>query len=325
MSDPQLGRMKRVDLRNVWSTEAGSFTPWLAREENLQLLGEAIGIELELETTEKDVGPFRADILCKDTATGHWVLIENQLARTDHTHLGQLITYAAGLNAVTVVWIAERFTEEHRAALDWLNERTDEDIHLFGLEIELWQIGSSEIAPKFNTVCQPNDWSRTVQTEAKKKGLSEHRLFQHRLWSAFADFMVEKSSFLKCPKAQPNHWMSFSIGRSGFNLSAVVSTWNTVTKAWENEIRAELVLTGPEAKSDFAELQKHQERIESKLGFKLGWHNPANAASCRIYVRMDANFQDESAWPEHFAWMKERLEALHRVFAPLIRSLKGQE
>jgi hypothetical protein len=132
-----LGRLERADLREVWLSEAGDFTPWLAREENVALLGDAIGLELEVEAQEKDVGPFRADILCKDTATANWVLVENQLERTDHGHLGQLLTYAAGLQAVTIVWIAQRFTEEHRAALDWLNEITDDRFNFFGLEIEL--------------------------------------------------------------------------------------------------------------------------------------------------------------------------------------------
>lgn len=166
MSTNSLGRLQKVDLREAWTSESSDFTPWLAQEENLKLLGETIGIELELESQETEVGPFRADILCKDTATNDWVLIENQLERTDHSHLGQLLTYAAGLNAVTIVWIAERFTEEHRAALDWLNERTDEKINLFGLEIELWRIATSPVAPKFNIISQPNDWSRTVQQAA---------------------------------------------------------------------------------------------------------------------------------------------------------------
>ena len=117
MSTKTLGRLQKVDLRETWSSESSDFTPWLAQEENLNLLGDAISVELELESQEKDVGPFRADILCKDTATDNWVLIENQLERTDHTHLGQ--PYAAGPNAVTVVWIRPtRLTEEHRATLD---------------------------------------------------------------------------------------------------------------------------------------------------------------------------------------------------------------
>ncbi|MCU0858458.1 MAG: hypothetical protein MUC65_08670 [Pontiellaceae bacterium] len=129
-----LGRLKKVELRDVWKSEAQDFTPWLAREENLELLGDAIGLELELEAVEKDVGPFRADILCKETASDSWVLVENQVERTDHNHLGQIITYAAGLSAVTIVWVAKRFTDEHRAALDWLNEITGENISFFGLE-----------------------------------------------------------------------------------------------------------------------------------------------------------------------------------------------
>lgn len=111
-----LGRLEKVELRDVWKTEAQDFTPWLAKEDNLALLGNTIGLDLELEAVEKNVGAFRADILCKDTATNAWVLVENQVERTDHTHLGQLLTYAAGLNTVTIVWIAKRFTDEHRAA-----------------------------------------------------------------------------------------------------------------------------------------------------------------------------------------------------------------
>ena len=130
--------------------EASDFTPWLAQQDNITLLGEAIGIELEVETQEKNVGPFRADILCRDTVNGHYVLVENQLERTDHGHLGQLLTYAAGLDAVTVVWVAARFTEEHRAALDWLNRATSTEFNFFGLEIEVWRIGDSAMAPKFN-------------------------------------------------------------------------------------------------------------------------------------------------------------------------------
>src|SRR5438132_14411087 len=176
MKVASLGRLKKVDLREVFSSEAGDFTPWLAQEENLSLLGETIGIDLELEAQEKDVGPFRADILCKDTATESWVLVENQLERTDHTHLGQLLTYAAGLQAVTIVWIAPRFTDEHRATLDWLNEITDDRFNFFGLEIELWRIGTSPVAPKFNVVSQPNDWSKTVAAGAaqvEKESLTE--------------------------------------------------------------------------------------------------------------------------------------------------------
>ena len=167
MNKDTLGRLTRVELRDIWLSEASDFTPWLAGEENLAVLSEALAIDLELEAQEKSVGPFRADILCKDIGTGAWVLIENQLERTDHNHLGQLLTYASGLEAVTIIWIAARFTEEHRSTLDWLNKITDDSFRFFGLEVELWKIGSSPAAPKFNIVSKPNDWSRSVAQAAR--------------------------------------------------------------------------------------------------------------------------------------------------------------
>ncbi len=145
-------RLEKLDLRSFWKKEDTDFTPWLAREENIQLLSETIGLELEVKGQEENVGPFRADILCIDTTDNHFVLIENQLERTDHCHLGQLMTYAAGLDVVTVIWIAQRFTEEHRATLDWLNRITDNSINFFGIEIELYRINESVPAPMFNIV-----------------------------------------------------------------------------------------------------------------------------------------------------------------------------
>ncbi len=177
----QLGRLEPVPLREAWITEDRDFTPWLAQPENITLLGEALNIDLEIEAQEKNVGPFRADILCKDVANGHWVLIENQLERTDHNHLGQLLTYAAGLEAVTIVWIAARFTEEHRATLDWLNEITDERFQFFGLEVELWRIGNSPVAPKFNIVSKPNNWSQSVKRGAQ--AIEDD--IQREYWDAF--------------------------------------------------------------------------------------------------------------------------------------------
>ena len=181
-----LGRLHAVELRDVWEDEARDFTPWLGNEENLGLLGEAVGLELELETLEAEVGPFAADILCKNIADDTWVLIENQVEKTDHRHLGQILTYAAGLSAKTVIWLAKQFTEEHRAALDWLNENTAEDLSFFGLEIELWCIGDSPPAPKFNVVSKPNDWTREVKTRsASVTAPSDTKKTQYQFWTAF--------------------------------------------------------------------------------------------------------------------------------------------
>lgn len=320
-----LGRFQKVELREVWLSESSDFTPWLAQEENLNLLAEAIGLELELEAQEKDVGPFRADILCKDTTTDNWVLIENQLARTDHSHLGQLLTYAAGLNAVTVVWIAERFTAEHRATLDWLNERTDDKINLFGLEIELWRIGESAVAPKFNIVSQPNDWSRTVREAAAGNGeVSTHKKLQSKFWTAFKQYMETKGSIVRCQRPLPQHWANYAIGRSGVHLTSIVSLWDAETAVKDPEIRAQLVLNGPNAKQEFAALERQKDAIEKALGFNLTWHNPDGKAVCRLYTRWKTDFRDEAQWPEQFEWLRQRLEVMHKVFAPIMKNLKAE-
>jgi hypothetical protein len=316
-------RLEKVPLREAWASESSDFTPWLAREENLRLLGETIGMELELESQEKEVGPFRADILCKDTATDNWVLVENQIERTDHSHLGQLLTYAAGLNAVTIVWIAQHFTEEHRATLDWLNEHTDDNINLFGLEIELWRIGDSPIAPKFNIISQPNDWSRTIQQAAASGTISEHKQLQLRFWTAFKQYMEEKGSFVRCQKPAPHHWFNHAIGRSGAHLESIVSAWNSLTDKAGPEIRAQLYLNGPSAKAEFAALEQKKETIEKALGFPMTWHNQENTAMCRIYTRQDANFLNESLWPQQFEWLRQHLETMHRVFAPIVKNLNS--
>ncbi len=324
MSNQTLGRLTRVNLRQVWGNEANDFTPWLGLEENLKLLGETVGIELELEAQEAEVGPFRADLLCKNTADDSWVLIENQLERTDHNHLGQLLTYAAGLEAVTIIWIAERFTEEHRAALDWLNQITGEKFAFIGLEIELWRIGDSPVAPKFNIVSSPNDWARTVQSSAQRSApLSNVKQAQFNFWTAFKQYMEQQRSFVRCQKPYPQNWMSHSIGRSGVHLSSVASGWNSETNAWDPEIRVELVIDAKESKSFFEQLLQQKEEIEREIGHQLVWYNPPDARTCRIYLRRSADFFKAEEWPGQHEWLRTNLETFHKVFAPLVMKLEN--
>lgn len=328
MAEPdfkQLGRLERVDLRRIWESEAQEFTPWLAQEGNLRLLGETIGLELELEAQEQNVGPFRADILCKDTATGHWVLIENQLERTDHTHLGQLLTYAAGLKAVSIVWIANPFSDEHRAALDWLNEVTESTFNFFGLEVEAWRIGDSPAAPKFNVVCEPNEWSRSVArgAAAKSAELKPAQELQLRFWTSFREYVQSRESRIRLTKPLPQHWMNIAIGRSGFQLSAIASTWNSEASSFDtNEIRAEFVITDANAKDYFTLLEAARGEIETELGFPLTWHSTEDVKMCRAFARKTVDLSDESDWPNHHEWLLERLDALHAAFQTRVRNLQ---
>jgi hypothetical protein len=319
-----LGRLIRVNLRQVWGNEASDFTPWLALEENLKLLGETAGIELELEAQEAEVGPFRADLLCKNTADDSWVLIENQLERTDHLHLGQLLTYAAGLEAVTIIWVAERFTEEHRAALDWLNQITGEKFAFIGLEIELWRIGDSPAAPKFNIVSSPNGWARTVQSSAQRSTpLSNVKQTQLNFWRTFKEYMEQQRSFVRCQKPLPHHAMNHPIGRSGVRLASIASGWDSVTYAWNPEIRVELVIDAKDSKSYVEQLLRQKEEIEREIGHQLVWHNPPDTRLCRIYLRRNADFFKTEEWPEQHEWLRTNLETFHKVFAPRVMRLEN--
>ena len=313
-----LGRLERVELRSAWATEAGDFTPWLAREENIQLLGEAIGIELEVEAQEKNVGPFRADILCKDTANGSWVLIENQLERTDHIHLGQLITYAAGLQAVTIVWIASRFTEEHRAALDWLNKVTDDDIQFFGLEVELWQIGSSAMAPKFNIVSAPNDWSKSVSGAQKaidQGALSESGQRYIDFWNRFGARISENKSSLRIPKPNTDYWKNYSIGRSEFAVAPMI----LARDAW---IGIQLTMYGDQAKQLYAAILAQKDMIELAIGEPLVWRELPNHKESQIrLVRKDLDPKDKARWTEICDWLISRTEKFLNVFRPIVKDL----
>ncbi len=159
---PELGALSPVNLRTIWANEATDFTPWLAG--NLELLAEALGIGgLTLLEQEHRVGSFCLDLLAQ-LDDGRIVAIENQLERSDHTHLGQCLTYAAGVGAYAIVWVLPALASEHRAALDWLNEHTDGEVHFFGVEIAVVQIGASLPAPVFNIVSRPNDWQKSVRT-----------------------------------------------------------------------------------------------------------------------------------------------------------------
>lgn len=314
-----LGRLTRVELRDIWLSESTDFTPWLAREENLTVLAETLGLDLELEAQEKSVGPFRADILCKDIGSNAWVLVENQLERTDHGHLGQLLTYASGLEAVTIVWIAARFTEEHRSTLDWLNKITDDTFRFFGLEVELWRIGDSAAAPKFNIVSKPNDWSRSVAQAARaidETELSDVRILQRDYWNALNPALERaRGAISGNRKAQPQSWMNYPIGRTGFTLGASMIRP-------KRQVRSELYISNEHAKAYFHLLQAQRDEIEAELGYPLVWEELPNARDKRIAIYLnEVDPEDQAAWPQQHDWLAARLNDLHRVFAQRVRNL----
>ncbi len=323
MSNPsaELGRLARItDLRSIWPDEARDFTPWLARPENLAVLSEHLGLGpegLQLEATEKFVGPYKADILCRDTATGGWVLIENQLEKTDHSHLGQLLIYAAGLDCKTVIWISRAVTAEHKVAVEWLNSLTSSDTSFHALEIELWRIGTSPVAPSFNSVVRPNDTAR--QAETAKSGLAEGSLSPAKqelleYWQAFETLLAEWRGPVRPVAPLAQNWLVHSIGRAGITLN---TSWNRK----QNWVRAEVYLTGPKADAAFRLLQERRVEIEADFGETLQWYD-TSASDRRIYVEKSfPDVRDQKSWPAQHQWLAGRIGELHRCFHDRVRAL----
>jgi hypothetical protein len=311
----KLGRLEKLDLRTHWKREATDFTPWLAQEENIQLLSETIGIELEVQSQEERVGPFSADILCKDTINDQYVLIENQLERTDHGHLGQLMTYAAGLDAVTIIWIAQKFTEEHRAALDWLNRITDDTFTFFGIEIELYKIGDSTPAPMFNLVSKPNNWTKQVKKSTSSQPATDTKLLQQEYWQGLKDYMEDNKSFVKMQSPLLQHWTNIAIGKSYYHLSASVNSRDT-------SINISLNIMGEKAKERFAKLYDMAfENSLTEVNNDLVWANMDGRKMSAVMLKSGADFSNKADWTKQFAWYKENLERYTKYFKPKIAKL----
>jgi hypothetical protein len=239
--------------------------------------------------------------------------------------LGQLITYAAGLKAVTIVWIASRFTDEHRAAIDWLNEITAGDFNFFGLEVEVWRIGESAAAPKFNIVCAPNNWTQTVS--AAKRTVEQGELtgtkqLQLEFWTAFREHVLDRETVIKAVKPLPQLWMSFSIGRSGFSLAAVASTQDSeAADPDSHHLRVEFVMHNDLAKALFAQMLAAKGEIEAEFGAPLIWAETSGKKQSKIYVKRSADIDDRAQWPEYHTWLLQNLEKLHGVFAKRVKKL----
>ena len=293
----KLGKMKKIsDLRSVWKNEPRNFSTWLAEEENLNLLANEIGIEMTLDQLESKVGDFSVDILATETGTSRKIIIENQLEDTNHDHLGKIITYASGKNAEIIIWVVKRAREEHRKAIEWLNEHTSAEIAFFLVEIELWQIDDSAVAPHFNVAEKPNDWAKAIKVS---EGLSETKKIQYEFWQKFCDYAFQNERFV-CEftrrKPQPQHW--HTLGISGKNY-----TINVATNTYKKTIVVDVYIANN--KELFHKLYEVKEQFERDFGYKLEW-NEANK-DCRIVVSHKGDIKNvsEENWKKLFDWLIE--------------------
>jgi hypothetical protein len=312
-----IGSLENVSLREIWPDEARDFTPWLATKEGLALLGDVLGVELELISKESRVGPFKADIVARiigEEEEQRIVVIENQLELTNHDHLGKIITYAAGHSAEMVVWIAQTFTDEHRQAIEWLNGKVS-DIGFFALEIQLLRIGDSPAAPQYKVISRPNEWVQAVRTSQARE-LTDVKLDQLRFWEELIQYasQQEPGALQVTRKPRPQHWYLLAIGRTGFRLTLTVNSF-------ASRVGCEIFMNGDDAKRNFHALQAKKSEIETQLGYPLEWQELEEKKGSRVATYSPGLIDDVDQRPELIKWLFEKATEFHRVFAPVIQDL----
>ena len=213
----ELGKLEKIELREVWRHEALDFTRWLAGKENIALLSKEIGIDIEVIETEMSVGRYNVDIYARDTESNKKIVIENQLENTNHDHLGKMLVYAAGLDADIAIWIVKDVNEEHRQAVEWLNDNSFEKINIFLVKVELWQIDNSPIAPKFQVICEPNNWAKVLKQQSKEN-VSDLELKQMEYWQGFVDYAKSKDKTYISQRPSIYNWYVIRIGSSDYKI-----------------------------------------------------------------------------------------------------------
>lgn len=305
-----LGKIKKVQLRKIWKNEAYDFTPWLA--ENLEQISEAIGLELEFEEKEVSVGPFSADILAKDTGTGKFVVIENQLEKTNHDHLGKCVTYASVLDASAVIWIASKFTDEHKKALDWLNDHTSDEIGFYGMKVELWQIDNSQPAVKFNVVSEPNIAVRQATKRKEQGELTDTRKTQLEFWTAFREKLAETGKVRSLQTPRPQYWFDIALGKSGINLS---NTFNTD----RNEIGVRVYIGNKKADEWLPYFESKKELIETQIESELDWNPNPNNRDKVITLTKHFDLENKENWKLGIEWLAENTIKFRETFSKIIK------
>ncbi len=282
----KISRLQEVDIRKLWKHEQYDFSAWLAKEENIELLNEKIGLTLVDINTEAYVGSYRCDIVAVDETTGIRVIIENQLENSNHDHLGKIITYASGLDAKVIVWIVKEARDEHRSAIEWLNNNTVQDINFFLIELHAYQIGNSDYAPMFQIVEQPNDFIKEQKGKKSTDTMNKSQSERLEFWTQFNDHVINRGKPFPIRKAGTAHWYDVSIGTSEAKISIAL-----VNK--DSFISVELYIY--DNKALFDKLYEEHDYIQKELGFDLNWYRLDNSKASRIQSKIDGlNFDDHS-------------------------------
>ena len=286
----EIGKLKEVDIRELWKHEQYDFSEWLSKKENIENLNEILGLTLIDISKETYVGAYRCDLFAKDETTGIKVIIENQLEVSNHDHLGKIITYASGLDAKVVVWIVKEAREEHRSAIEWLNNNTNSNVNFFLIEIHAYKIGESDPAPMFQVVEQPNDFIKNNKSTNRDESMNKSQSQRIEFWNQFNNVVIERGKPFNIRKATTDHWYNVAIGTSDAHIDITLVNKDSL-------IGVELYIT--DNKELFDKLYERKDEIEQELGFNLDWRRLDNSKASRIVYHIKGlNFDDHSNYNE---------------------------
>lgn len=306
MATMKLGKLQEVDIRKLWNHEQYDFSEWLSKAENLELLNEAIGLTLNQVEKEVYVGAYRCDLVGTDETTGDRVIIENQLEISNHDHLGKIITYASGLDAKVIVWIVKEAREEHRSAIEWLNNNTPEKLSFFLIEIHAYQIGDSLCAPKFEIVEKPNGFIKNAKTQAGSGDYNRSQGERIEFWTRFNEVLAERGKPFNMRKPTTDHWYDIAIGTSDAHISLTL-----VNK--DGCVGVELYIS--DNKDLFDKLYAQKDEIEQKLGLRPEWQRLDGKKAARILWRIPGlNFDDHSNYDSLMNEMIDKAVLFSKVF-----------
>ena len=309
----KLGKLEKVNLREIWANEEYDFSVWLSKEENLKELSDTIGMEIVLEERESSVGKYSVDIYGREEGTDRKVVIENQLEDSNHDHLGKIITYASGKDAKTIIWIVKRARDEHRQAIEWLNAHTDEEVGFFLLEIEVWKIGDSPAAPKFNIVSKPNDWGKTQKVN---NGLSKAQKLQNEFWQTFAEYGAGNDDYSKefnKRKGQPQHWYDLPMGSSEYHISLTCATQR-------KEVGIEVYIDNNKDIYDL--FFENKKELEERTGLKFNWQRLNDKKASRIKAIKKCDITNQEEWENAFEWFCKEAIIIKQEFNKIFNKEK---
>lgn len=285
-----IGKLKEVDIRNLWKHEQYDFSEWLSQSENIKLLDDVLGLTLTDITKEAYVGSYRCDIFAKDESSGIKVIIENQLEASNHDHLGKIITYASGLDTEVIVWIVKQAKEEHRSAIEWLNNNTNSNINFFLIELHAYTIENSIPAPFFEVIEKPNEFIKNSKINGEQDNLNKSQSERLEFWNRFNEILIDRGKPFNVRKATTDHWYDVALGTSEAHVSI-----NLVNK--ESVVCIDLYIN--DNKELFDSLYLKKDIIENDLGFKLIWDRLDNGKASRIkYNIKGLNYDNHSNYDE---------------------------